>query len=305
MSGKFNQYGNRNEQRTYENLTNEVIQKRGEIFHYLPRSLGAEDKLFGEDRSSKFEYDFPIKMYFDDISAFSGQGFWIQRFGLIAEQSATLTVGRRMWEEFVGQYGKTILPERPCEGDLLYFPISTGLFEIKFVDHLDPFYQLGKSYVFKLQIETFQYASEKIETGNPNIDIFQTNKSYDVATSENLDKMVTGIRVINGGSGYMPDAPPTVTITEGGGSGATAEAIVENGFITSINVTSGGSGYTYAPVVTIADPVNGETALAESIIDDNIDKIRGFSSNNDVKKKLNDPETPIVFDVNNPFGDPV
>ncbi len=48
------------------------------------------------------------------------------------------------------------------------------------------------------------------------------------------------------------DTNPTVTITGGGGTGATATAIALNGIIAAVRVTAGGSGYTTAPTVTIS-----------------------------------------------------
>lgn len=56
--------------------------------------------------------------------------------------------------------------------------------------------------------------------------------------------------ITNGGSGYT--AAPTVTITGGNGSGATAVATVEGGSITAINVVNPGSGYTTAPVISFS-----------------------------------------------------
>ena len=74
-------------------------------------------------------------------------------------------------------YGVTTIPNRPNDGDLLYYPLSKGLFEIKFVQHQDPFYQLGKLYVYKLQVELFQYAFERINTGVANTDVFEDLKT--------------------------------------------------------------------------------------------------------------------------------
>ena len=53
---------------------------------------------------------------------------------------------------------------RPEEGDLVYFPLGQRLFEIKFVEHEEPFYQLGKNYVYKLQCELFEYEDEILDT---------------------------------------------------------------------------------------------------------------------------------------------
>ena len=146
--------------------------------YYIPRTLFAKDEILGEDRLSQFKNAYPIEMYFDNVTDYAGQGSFIQKFGLFNETSATFTVARRRWEQLVGRFGQTVIPTRPAEGDLLYFPLSKYLFEIKFVDHIDPFYQLGKLYVYKLQVELFQYASETIDTGIPDIDIFEDLKSF-------------------------------------------------------------------------------------------------------------------------------
>jgi len=63
---------------------------------------------------------------------------------------------------------------------------------------------------------------------------------------------VSAIAVTSGGAGY-PEAP-VVTITGGGGTGATATAVLTNGVVTSITVTAGGSGYASTPTATIAAP---------------------------------------------------
>ena len=163
--------GTRNEQLLIEDLIIESLRIYGQELVYIPRTLVSKDEILGEDRLSQFKTSFPIEMYFENVDSLDGQGAFIQKFGLMMEQSATLTVARRSWERFVGKHGETTIPSRPCEGDLIYFPLTKGLFEIKFVDHQDPFYQLKNLYVYRLQVELFQYASEKIDTGVPEIDV--------------------------------------------------------------------------------------------------------------------------------------
>ena len=87
-------------------------------------------------------------------------------------------------------HGTTYLPNRPNEGDLIYYPLTKGLFEIKFVKHQEPFYQLGKLYTYKLDIELFQYSSEKINTGIPEVDVFEDLKTFDV--TQNTVEEATG-----------------------------------------------------------------------------------------------------------------
>ena len=180
----YHSHGNRQEQLFHEDLIVESIFHYGQNFYYIPRTLVGKDEILGEDRLSEFKSAYGIEMYLENATGFEGQGAFIQKFGLMMEQSATLTVARRRWEQLVGRFGKTILPNRPTEGDLLYFPLTGGLFEIKFVQHQDPFYQLGKLYVYKLQVELFQYASERINTGIPEIDNFEDLKSLAVDPEE-------------------------------------------------------------------------------------------------------------------------
>ena len=56
--------------------------------------------------------------------------------------------------------------------------------------------------------------------------------------------------VTAGGSGYT--AAPTVLLSGGGGTGATATAAVSGGAVTSLTRTAAGSGYTSAPVVILS-----------------------------------------------------
>ena len=202
--------GIRSEQLTYEDIIVESISIYGQDFYYIPRTLVGKDEILGEDRLSQFKHAYGIEMYLETHDGFEGQGAFIQKFGLMMEQSATLTVARRKWEQLVGQHGRSILPNRPAEGDLLYFPLTRGLFEIKFVTHQDPFYQAGKLYVYKLQVELFQYASEKIQTGITEIDTFQTLKSFDDTIVPN--GTVTEIKITNKGTAYT--SAPDVTIGE-------------------------------------------------------------------------------------------
>lgn len=180
--------GSPSEQNLVEDLIIESIQMWGNEMLYLPRTLVSRDFILGEDRLSKFENAYPIEMYFESVDSFEGQGLFIQKFGLMVEQSATLMVARRRWQQLVGDYGTSILPNRPAEGDLLYFPQTKSLFEIKFVQDKDPFYQIGKIYVYRLQVELFQYASERIETGNNDVDVFQSLKSFDVEEQPDIEE---------------------------------------------------------------------------------------------------------------------
>ena len=180
-------HGNVNEQNLLEDLIIESLHHYGINFFYIPRTLVSKDDILGEDRLSEFKNSYPIEMYFENVESLGGQQFYIQKFGMMVEQTATLVVARRRWNQLIGRYGKTIIPSRPNEGDLIYFPLTNGLFEIKFVDHQNPFYQLGKLYTYKLEVELFQYSSERLNTGIPEIDVFESLKSFDVDVNEDIE----------------------------------------------------------------------------------------------------------------------
>jgi hypothetical protein len=307
MSSTTNPYfnhGTSSEQNLIEDLIIESLMIYGNEFFYIPRTLVSKDNILGEDRLSEFKTAFPIEMYFENVDSLDGQGAFIQKFGLMMEQSATLVVARRRWDQLIGRYGVTTIPTRPNEGDLIYFPLSKGLFEIKFVKHQDPFYQLGKLYVYKLQIELFQYASERIDTGIPAVDAFETLKTFstDIASATGT---ITDIDVINGGSGYT--TAPTITITGGGGTGGSAIAVLGDindnfwsGKVQNIVVTNSGSGYTSIPTATISPPPSGITATARvEVTPGSIDKVESFGDNNSFKTEAAD----VLFSESNPFGE--
>jgi len=286
--------GTKNEQYLIEDLIIESLRMYGNEVMYIPRTLVSKDDILGEDRLSHFKYSFPIEMYFENIDSFGGSGFMIQKFGLMVEQSATLVVARRRWEQLVGRYGVTTVPSRPNEGDLIYFPLTKGLFEIKFVQHQDPFYQLGKLYVYKLQVELFQYASERMDTGNKEIDVFETLKTFSTTIGDSNYSSISSINVLNQGNNYTT---ATVRIVSNTGAGATANAVITNGKITSVNLTSAGFGYKTTPFVEIVG--DGTGATIEAVIINDIDKVDSYGDNNTFKKQSAD----ILFDANNPFGD--
>lgn len=67
-----------------------------------------------------------------------------------------------------------------------------------------------------------------------------------------VNGFVVGALVTDGGSGYTNT--PLVTISGGGGAGATARATVVNGVVTALTIQNPGSGYSSAPALTIAPP---------------------------------------------------
>lgn len=230
------------EQDLVEDLINEAIDIHSEQFYYIPRKLVSPDEILGEDRLSKFEHAYPFDAYLENSSGFEGQGFFLQKFGGMVDYSATLTITRRHWEAAIGRYGETMLPNRPCEGDLIYYPLSDGLFEIKFVDDKNPFAQLGKFYTFKVTIELFQYSSERFETENPEIDVFESLKTFDQDADRSMWGAVEKVFIEDCGQGYT-EIPELVVISLTGSGAEFYVQLDENGSISAVEITEGGELY--------------------------------------------------------------
>jgi len=69
--------------------------------------------------------------------------------------------------------------DRPQEGDAIYHPILDKMFQVNFVDHDEPFYQLDNNPVYKLRCRLYDYSSEIIDTGISGIDEIETEQSQD------------------------------------------------------------------------------------------------------------------------------
>ena len=95
--------------------------------------------------------------------------------------------------------------DRPQEGDLIYTPVIKRLFEVSFVDHDDPYYQLDNNPVYKLRCKQFEYSQEVIDTGITEIDEVEDDLSKSTAeyqfTLEQSSAVNENIRIDLGSSG--------------------------------------------------------------------------------------------------------
>ena len=106
--------------------------------------------------------------------------------------SRQFLTGNNHTESIVLETGTTgvnaysITANRPQEGDLIFFPLVNKIFEIKFVEHEDIFYQTGRLQSYDLRCELFKYSSEQIRTGNTEIDSTETAGTLDTLLYELL-----------------------------------------------------------------------------------------------------------------------
>ena len=165
--------GATSEKRLYEDITIEALKIYGHDVYYIPRTIVNTNAIFNEDTLSKFGEAFQIEMYVENTDGFEGDGELLSKFGVESRDSMTLVLASRRWEELIGRFQSSV-EVRPQEGDLIYFPLVNGLFEIRFVEEESPFYQLQNLPTFKLTCETFEYGNEAIDTGVDAIDSFET-----------------------------------------------------------------------------------------------------------------------------------
>lgn len=179
----FPQYGGAlSEQGLAQDLVDEHIKIHGSTVYYLPRTLNKVDNLFHEDTISSFDSAVQIEMYLKSFETFDGQAEdIITKFGMRNMDALTFIVSKRRWqEEFDGNFAGKLADDRPAEGDIIYYPLTKGLFEIKFVEHQVPFYQLGEFYTYELKCELFEYSNEDVDTGIPEIDGIELDRKVKI-----------------------------------------------------------------------------------------------------------------------------
>ena len=283
--------GSPSEQRLVQDLINEQLGIYGVEVTYIPRKFVNRQTIIEEVQQAKFDDNFSIEAYVNTYEGYGGQGDIMTKFGMSLRDELTLTISRERFEDFIGAF-LTALPDeeiivdtRPREGDLVYFPLGQRLFEIKFVEHEEPFYQLGKNYVYQLKCELFEYEGEVIDTSIDAIDTQVQDEGFittlnmvsagtTAAATAVLSQPTGYVRELfltNDGSGYT--TTPTVAISTAPGAAgvsATAVAITTTRAgvksIERIVLTNAGSGYTSPPTVTIIGG-NGTGAIATCSIE--------------------------------------
>ena len=171
------------DQNLLNEINREVIQQAGIDVMYLPRTLVKEDLVMNEDVLSKFSNAYQIEMFVKSNEGFGGPDDAISKFGLDIRDELILVA-------HVDSFKFATDMAKPLEGDLIYFPLSERTFEIKFVEHEQPFYQVGQNYVFEITCEVFQYGEEDIDTGT-DVDKVERENAYAI------DLVLTAV----GGSG--------------------------------------------------------------------------------------------------------
>ena len=167
----FRTFDAKNEQELLHSLVTESIQIYGHDVSYIPRTLVNTDTILGEDSISEYKDAHSVEMYIKSVDGFEGEGDLISKFGLEVRDQIVFSLARRAWEGLD-------LGIRPKEGDLIFFPLTSKLFQIMFVEHETPFYQNGALPTFDLTCELFVYSDEKLDTGIDTIDVIEQKQSF-------------------------------------------------------------------------------------------------------------------------------
>ena len=236
-------HGSTQEQNLHQDLVNEHIRMYGLDVYYLPRNFIREATILREVTSSSFKSYFIIEAYLNSFDGYGGQGDILSKFGIQVKDEVTLTISRERYENYIAPFlnsrmlylmessaddGSLQTIQRPREGDLIYFPLGRRLFEITFVEHEQPFYQLGKGYTYELRCELFRYEDEIIDTSIEDIDTTVINKGF-----------ITTLELV-----------PLSNRAE-------VTAKVGRGFIKDLKLLNEGNNYTTAPVIEITPPPEG------------------------------------------------
>jgi hypothetical protein len=270
--------GHSGEQGLVQDLVDEQIKLFGTDIYYIPKIV-LQDSTLDEVRYTKYQEQFQIEMLLQNVTGFGDNAEFISKFGLRITDEIIFRVSTRRWDEEVADHSPNLtVTSRPNEGDLLYFPLTKDIYEIKFVGKEEPFFQFGKIQFYAITAEIYEVGSDDFDTGVTEIDAIEQlfdnaiklimdpggagdftvgeevvgDEFLAKATSAITGDAVSGITISDGGAHYKVATPPSVTITGGGGTGATATATVSStGIVNGITITSAGSGYTSAPTITI------------------------------------------------------
>ena len=173
--------GTSGEQGLLQDLVDEQIKLFGTDIYYMPRTI-LKDNTLDDIIYNRYTEQFQIEMMLQNVEGFGSPSEFISKFGLRITDEVRFSVSQRRWDAEVAEHNPTLTVDgRPNEGDLLYFPLTQDLYEIKFVEREDPFYQLGKIYYYTMTAEIYEYGSDDISTGVAEIDAIETIFSNAIA----------------------------------------------------------------------------------------------------------------------------
>jgi len=274
--------GTTGEQDLVGSLVTEQIKMFGKDVYYIPRTLVDRDSVFEEDSLSAFNGAYLIEAYIEDATGFRGDGDMFSKFGVRIADQVTFIISRERFTAAVDDNAQLIVEGRPNEGDLIHLPMANKTFEIQFVEHEVPFYQLGKVHVWGLRCELFEYSDEDFNTGVAEIDAVEVNFANAVT-----------INVADGGTGDFVAGE----IVTGGSSNVTSEVKSWNSATRQLIVFNRSG--TYAIPETLTGNTSGAAWTSATY-----NTLNNMNSDTDQNFTLETQADAILdFTESNPFGD--
>lgn len=299
MLNPFFQQGSSSEQNLIQDLINEQLRMYGVEVYYMPREYVNENTIIKEVIESQFGNASPIEAYLENYEGYADNTTLLTKFGIQSTQEINLVISQDRFEFYleplIKNTSNTKLSTRPKEGDLIYFPLGDRLFEIKFVEHEKPFYQLQKNYTYTLKCELFRYSDEVIDTGIDEIDDNLVGNSLSGETEDGISSVLGGIQtltlvgvastataisgIVDGGirsitigkQGAYFATTPRVAISSAPSGGITGvgTAVMNHSSVSAIQLINAGAGYTVAPEIEFVTST-GVGASASSTIGDGV-----------------------------------
>ena len=281
-TNSFFTQGTTGEQDLVGSLVTEQIKMFGKDVYYIPRTLVDRDSVFEEDSLSAFNGAYLIEAYIEDATGFRGDGDMFSKFGVRISDQVTFIISRERFTAAVDDNAQLIVEGRPNEGDLIHLPMANKTFEIQFVEHEVPFYQLGKVHVWGLRCELFEYSDEDFNTGVAEIDAVEVNFANAVS-----------VNVADGGTGDFVAGE----IVTGGNSNVTAEVNTWNSATRQLVV------YNRSGIFSIPETITGNTSGA-AWTSATYNTLNNMNSETDQNFTLETQADAILdFTESNPFGD--
>jgi len=276
--------GHSGEQTLVQNLVDEQIKLFGSDIYYLPKTVLADSTL-DEVRYTKYQDQFQIEMLLVNVMGFGDNAEFISKFGLTITDEIIFRVSTKRWDEEVTEHSmsaKLTVPERPNEGDLLYYPLTQNLYEIKYVGKEEPFFQFGKIQFYAITAELYQVGSDDLATGVAEIDAIEV--LFDTAIS-----LTMGV----GGTGDF-----TVGETVTGGTTSTTAEVKSWDSSTRILIVQNRTG-TFAA----NESLTGNDSNAVWVVS-TFDTLQNTNSEYDANRQIEDAADNIVdWSEGNPFGE--
>ena len=276
--------GHSGEQTLVQDLVDEQIKLFGSDIYYLPKTILADSTL-DEVRYTKYQDQFQIEMMLINVMGFGDNAEFVSKFGLQITDEIIFRVSTKRWEEEVAEHSmsaKLTVPERPNEGDLLYYPLTQNLYEIKYVGKEEPFFQFGKIQFYAITAELYQVGSDDLATGVAEIDAIET--LFDTAIS-----LTMGV----GGTGDF-----TVGETVTGGTTSTTAEVKSWDSTTRILIVQNRTG-TFAA----NESLTGNDSNAVWVVS-TFDTLQNTNSEYDANRQIEDAADNIVdWSEGNPFGE--